>query len=63
MSTLVVKHVAFRAKRPVTVYLIADEGSGILMDTAMYFEVLLLTEALATGGKLALKGLSPIMKV
>ena len=33
------------------------------MNPAMNLQVLFLTKALATGGKLALEGLSPVMKV
>jgi len=54
MPPLVIHHVAFSVKRPVAAGFVADEGSGILMDPAMNFEVLFLTEALAAGGKLAL---------
>lgn len=63
MSTLVIKHVAFRPKRLVAVSFAADEGSGLRMDAAVNLQVLLLTECLETCGKWALKGLSPVMKV
>lgn len=58
-----IKHVASGPERFVAAFFVADEGSGILMNPAMDLEVLLLTETLATGGKLAQKGLSPVMQM
>ena len=58
-----IKHVASGPERFVAAFFVADEGSGILMNSGMDLQVLFLTETLAAGGKLALKGLSPVMQV
>ena len=63
MSALVVNHVALGPKCSVAAFFGADEGSGIFMDPAMNLEVLFLTESLAAGGELTLKGLSSVVKM
>ena len=58
-----IKHVAFGRERLVAALFVADEGSDIIMNPAMDLQVLFLAETLAAGRKLALEGLSPVMKV
>jgi hypothetical protein len=62
MPTFVVEHVSL-GPETLAAALGADKGPGILVDSAMDFQILLLTERLATGGELALERLCPIVLV
>ena len=60
MSTFVIKHVSLGPKALSTA-LSAHERSGVLVNSAMNLQILLLAEAFTTSRKLTAEGLSPIV--